>query len=475
MVIRFFLLIIGLSVGGVSLGQTMVLRRCDTSAILSECQRLVMRAADRGYPFAAVSADSAVMVGRHRAHVYCNLSLSQKYNIENVYIIGGEGLAPYYVYATAGIAPGAVYNESRIRSAARRLRASGVAIVSRDAEVEFHPGGMADVYMYLDSRRANAIGAAIALCRDNMDGKYFVTGNALAELRNNFGHGERFYFAWNGYDRRSQMLDVQIRVPYVFSTPIVPDVKVNVTRADSLCLTAQIEAALGFALSPDVEIKAVADMRRMMISDKGGDAVDNNGDSRTALYGIGVDYNLWMFKNSRIKIESMATGGTRRSGGEAGSVAEISSVITGEIPLCTWMRYEGVWTGRQMYFAHLPDIHECIPIGGVGSLRGFLANELRATGLVSMSSTMRFLLSEGFSVQLFYDQAFYRCKARQTISARNTLNGIAYRDSPSGFGTGIGIRSGAASVDIGWAIGLERGKIRPMKDAKTLIIMRLDF
>jgi hypothetical protein len=55
------------------------------------------------------------------------------------------------------------------------------------------------------------------------------------------------------------------------------------------------------------------------------------------------------------------------------------------------------------------------------------------------------------------------------------LNGIAYSDSPSGFGTGIGIRSGAASVDIGWAIGLERGKIRPMKDAKTLIIMRLDF
>lgn len=464
---RFFLLFFGVANGVAAYAQAVRIRCGDTSDIRRQCLRYVSREADRGYPFAEITADSAVFAGRRRVDVYCSARLMQRYRVENVYLMGGEGLAPYYVYSLTGIAPGAVYCESRINAAARRLSTSGAAIALQPAEVEFHPGGLADVYVYLKTRRSNSIGASLALNRDANDGKYFVTGSALADLCNNFGYGEKIYFAWEGYDRRSQMLDLRVKWPYAFQTPLVPDVAVNVTRADTLCLTAQVKAALGFALSPDVVVKAVVDVRRLASSGSDDYAVDSpSRNASTSLYGIGVDCRKTYQDSSLVKIECMATGGTRRSGGASGSAAEILSVIESDLPLRSWARYEGRWTARQMYFSQKPDIHECSPIGGVGSLRGFMANELRATGLVTLCNTVRVLLSGGFSVQMFYDQAFYKCDAVQTV---------ALKDSPSGFGAGIGISNGAARVDIGWAIGRERGEMRPLKDAKTLIIMRLEF
>ena len=227
-IFRFFVVVL-VSASGSSYGQTMVMRHYDTSAIRAACRSLVMRHADRGYPFASVVADSAVVSGR-RVNVYCTTTLSQLYHIENVYIIGGAGVSPYYIYSVTGLAPGAVYSESRVGMAARRVAAGGAAAVRQDAEVEFHPGGAADVYLYLEKRRANSVGAGVALNRDNYDGKYFVTGNALADLRNNFGHGERFRFVWNGYDRRSQMLDLKVRWPYAFDTPVTPDLGINIVR-----------------------------------------------------------------------------------------------------------------------------------------------------------------------------------------------------------------------------------------------------
>lgn len=459
-IIRFFVAVC-LSSGGVSYGQKWSMRHLDTASIREACRRLVVRHANSGYPFASVVADSAVL-GRRRVDVYCSTVLSQKYRVENVYLLGGAGLSPYYIYAASGVAPGMVYNESRIVLSSRRLYSGGAVEVLQKAEVEFHPGGLADVYMYLKKRRSNAVSAGVALNRDNIDGKYFVTGDAMADLRNNFGHGERFGFSWKGYDRRSQMLDVQMRWPYMFNTPVSPDLGVNITRSDTSCLTVQWKASVGVALSPDVEVKAVADIRRLVST---ADDVDVDRNSRTALYGVAVDGRRIFQNDTYLNMTASASGGVRKCGGEDGSVADVSAAVKGDLPIGAWARYEGTWTARQMYFAQKPDIHECIPIGGVGSLRGFSDNEIRATGLLSACNTLRVLLPEGFSVQMFYDQAFYRCNAAQAD----------WRDNPCGVGAGVGVRTGAASIDIGWAIGAEWGRMRPLKDAKTLIIIKLDF
>ena len=461
-IIRFFVVFF-MSSGGVSYGQKLSMRHCDSSAIRDACRRIVLRHANCGYPFASVVADSAVIVGRRRVDVYCSTVLSQKYRVENVYLLGGAGLSPYYIYAASGVAPGMCYNESRINSSARRLASSGAVEVMQSAEVEFHPDGVADVYMYLKKRRSNAISAGIALNRDNQDGKYYLTGDALADLRNNFGHGESFRFVWKGYERRSQMLDVQMCLPYMFNTHVSPDLGVNITRSDTTCLTVQCKAAVGVTLSPDVEIKAVADIRRLVST--ADDINGNDRNDRTFLYGIAVDCRKIFENDTYINIAASASGGVRKAYGDDGSVADVAATVENMVPIGTWARYEGTWTARQMYFAQKPDIHECIPTGGVGSLRGFADNEIRATGLLSACNTFRVLLPEGFSVQMFYDQAFYRCKAAQADLS----------DHPCGVGAGVGVRTGAASIDIGWAIGAEWGRMRPLKDAKTLIIIRLDF
>jgi len=457
-IFRFFVAVL-VSASVPSYGQRLRMRHCDTAAIRASCRALVMRHADRGYPFASVVADSAVSRGG-RVDVYCSTTLSRLYHIANVYLIGGAGVSPYYIHSITGIAPGAVYSESRIAMAARRIEAGGAAVAARDAEVEFHPDGLADVYMYLESRRANSVAAGVALNRDSHDGKYFITGSALADLRNNFGHGERFYFAWNGYDRQSQMLELQARWQYAFNTPATPDVRISVVKTDTSCLTAQIKAGLGMALTPDWEARAVVDVRRLVAIDN-----DDANNASTSLYGFAVNCRKSYLEGARFDIDVSASGGTRRSVGIKGAVAEVSSEVESWLPIGTWARYEGALTARQMYFAYKPDIHECIPIGGAGSLRGFMSNELRATGLLALSNTFRLLLSDGFSVQTFYDQAFYKCDAVQGI----------YRDAPCGFGAGMGLRSGAISIDIGWAIGCEHGKMRPIRDAKTLIITKLDF
>ena len=104
-IFRFFLTLM-VSGCGFSYGQKISLWHYDTSDVRRECLRLLMRHADRGYPFASVVADSAVIVGRRRVDVYCSTNLSQRYNIDNVYVLGGAKMSPYYIYSVTGIAPG---------------------------------------------------------------------------------------------------------------------------------------------------------------------------------------------------------------------------------------------------------------------------------------------------------------------------------------------------------------------------------
>ena len=160
-IFRFFVAML-VSVSSTSYGQKIRLRHYDTTSIHEACHRLVSRYADDGYPFASVVTDSAVMTGRRHVDVYCSTILSQKYQ------------SPYYIYMTTGIAPGDIYNESRILLAARRITSDGAAVALQDAEAEFHPGGAADVYLYLKSHRTNVLSAGFVLNRSADDGNVFT-------------------------------------------------------------------------------------------------------------------------------------------------------------------------------------------------------------------------------------------------------------------------------------------------------------
>ena len=478
LIIHFWVLLTAVSLSDVCAGQVLRVRRIvmlsdsmrpvvksmhgrmyDSSVVAGICRERVMKGACRGFPFATATVDSAVVIpGRGVVDVFCHYSPMNRYLVDNIYVIGDARLARHYIYNVTGIFPGEIYRENRVMAASRRIADDGVAEVAHGTEVEFHPEG-ADVYLYLKRHRQNSLHAGLVLNRDDVDGKYFVTGDALADLRNNFGHGERFYLAWNGYARRSQMLDFQYHWPYVFQWPVTPGLSLSMDKTDSLCLSLRMKAGVSVPVTPDFGLTAVADLRRLTSSS------DYVGESTTRLFGVGFSYRWIYGDDGRLKATAEILGGTRENGGESGAVADFTAVVESVVPLGSVLRIESLAGAGRIYGGGGVDVHECHPIGGAGSLRGFERNEIRATAYVTACNTVRLMLSDAFSVQMFYDQAFYKCEA----------SGLGLKDYPSGVGFGIGLRKNAVNLDIGWAIGSEHGKMRPMNNLKTLIIMQIAF
>lgn len=425
-------------------------------------KRLVRFYEDRGHPFAQVTLDS-ITLSENQLSAKLNLEKNQEFVIDSIIVKGNARIKPKYLQNYLGIRPKSRYNESRIKPISTRVKEIAFVSEAKPPEVLFRDG-KADVYMYLDKKRASQFDGILGVLPSNEEpGKVLVTGELSLKLLSAFKRGELISLKWQSLQPRTQNLNVQLTYPFLFNTGFGLDGTFELYKRDTLFLNLRGIIGVQYHLVGNDHIKVFADIRNTNVlasTTLTSTTTDNpdNVDSRLQLYGFGynmqrLDYRLNPRKGFEIYAEASAgakkiivdeTIEPDRYEGLKLNSFQLNAVLKGAyyVPIPNRSTLKIGFNGGYMRNENLFE-SEAFRIGGLKTLRGFDEESIFATMFGIGTIEYRFLINQNSYLLAFFDGAYYE----------NTATNKRISDRPFGFGLGISFFTKIGIFSLNYALG----------------------
>lgn len=418
--------------------------------------KLIETAENNGYPFASVKLDS-VEITKNKIDAVLDMKLNTFTVVDSFIIKGGSETNRSYIENHIGIKKGSAFNQSALSRIPNRLRELPFIKTIKPYEVGMRPG-KADIYIYIDNKKASNFDGVLGVLPDNETGEILITGDVKLNLLNSFKAGETINLQWQRLQTRTQQLDIAFKYPFLFDTPLGLDLAFNLYRRDTLF--SQIDATVGvdyFFLGSN-SIKVYYQNMQANVISASIFTVDEYVDSRINLFGVGanvIDLDYRFNPRQGYFIEGRAAAGVKN----IIKNAEIDDSEYEDVELESDIYNAKLSTGVYLPFGKRSTIlvraiggaivnnslfrNELFRIGGLKTLRGFDEQAIFASSYLISTVEYRFILEQNSNIFLFVDQAWY-----EDVSRNDLLT-----DTPLGFGGGISFETGAGVFSLTYALG----------------------
>jgi outer membrane protein assembly factor BamA len=215
-------------------------------------ESLLQYAENNGFPFAAVWLDS-IEVAENKISAQLFMQKNKLVLIDTINIIGGAKISAAYLENYLGIEEGSYYSKSRILKIRNRLREVPFLQEKSDATVTF-AGDKATINLFLENKKASRFDFLFGFLPTNTVGipggpqvkSFQFTATVNADLRNQFGLGERIFVEFEQLRPETQRLDLQFQYPYIFNLPIGIDTRFFLYKRDSSYLDVDFNIGLQY-------------------------------------------------------------------------------------------------------------------------------------------------------------------------------------------------------------------------------------
>lgn len=423
---------------------------------------MVLRAADAGYPFAAVSLDSISWKSAGQ--------LSGKIKVQPGPLIRvGEVRAPERVRVRTlflerylGLRPGEPYRHDRVQRLTSRLNQLPYLNVKGPPKISFQDS-LAFFDLPLERRAASRFDFVIGvLPGGGANDGLLITGELNGELYNGLGQGERIAARFEQLRPQTQELALALDYPFLLNLPFGFEGELDLYRRDSSFLNLNWRLAATYLREGNDKLSFFWENRRTVVP---GDGVEPGSPINTLPDTLGVSRSFFGLQVRRLRTD-------RRFSPRSGYAADVS-VAAGFRRLLdlaendtlavrsTQIKVEGAFdayfdplAGTVIYFglrgAALLGNNEVLPneqyrIGGARLLRGFNEQTIFARDYQIATAEFRLLLGGNAYLYTFVDAA--------RVNARNRAEPNLAIDYPIGFGAGVNFETRAGIFGLTLALG----------------------
>jgi outer membrane protein assembly factor BamA len=413
-------------------------------------------AENTGYPFAEVGLDS-VKIRQNRIDAVLYFDRKQFVKIDSLILKGNIQTSHNYIENYLGIKEGMPYNQSTLNKIPNRLRELPFIQVIKPFEIGLRPG-KADVYIYVDSRKASNFNGILGVLPDNITGDVLITGDVELNLMNALKRGETINMRWQRLQTRTTQLDVRFAYPYMFNTRIGADLKLNLYRQDTLFSQVILDAALQYFFSGINNIGVFVKQQQSNLISAEFFSADRFVDSRITMFGFltelqNLDYRFNPRKGYFLDADIAA--GTK----VITKNSDVDPSLYDNINLETEIYNLNIAVGNYFPLGKRSTIllriraghfindnmfrSEMYRLGGLKSIRGFDEQSIFASSYGIGTLELRYLLEQNSNLFVFLDQAFYESAVQEQVVT----------DTPFGFGGGINFETGAGVFSLTYALG----------------------
>ena len=438
-------------------------------------QRILNHYENTGYPFASVSlADMEINEDTIRGRLV--IEKNRYYRIDSIHIYGDAQVNSKYLYRHIGILPGDHYSEERFRKAGERIRQTAFLSKIREPEMEFMKES-ADLYLYVDRRRASNFSGILGIIPGDGDGKTRFAGEINLSLLNVFRRMESISLQWQSPGKRVQEMDLELGQPYLLGKAFGIDLHLHMFRQDSTYMKVETEAGVPFTIPGRGVVRVFAKNTSTSLIDAGGQVSALNAPAAGVSGQVfGLSYTHQQIDN-RINpyrgwaVNASIGAGNKRVNPPRGYENErIKSSFVEAVARLRW--FIPVSPAGTFMLANLSGIkmnigqkksanyffaNELFLLGGLHSIRGFDERSLAASAYSIQRVEYRYLFDAAGNMFLFFDGMAYE---------RRLPDGKVY-DMPFGFGGGLTFDTRAGQFSISYALGREFGNPVSLRSSRV--------
>lgn len=386
---------------------------------------LIQVAADyfaaKGYPFAKIGFEPLGYY-ENELRIGLNYQLLAQRRINEIQVQGYEKLSKGFIKHGLGLKKGLIYNEAELMKLSERIGYNPLIEEIRPTQTLFNIDSTT-VFLYINKVKSNVFDGILGFGND-LDGKFQLNGSVQIELNNNFNSMERVRLNWRSTPDKITSLDLNVRIPYLFSSPLGSQTQLNLFKQDSTFVNTKFEERLFYQITMNSNLG-------INFSYENSNFVLNQEPSLKLLYddfsktGLGMSYEYILHSQNRLfeGKTKIYLSGKALSRKKQMFDEQISDYFDSKSK-----QYEvgGEWfhlfrLHSQHYikteieaFALLGSedfsLNELYRIGGFGSIRGFNEESILASTYGIMSLEYRFLPNDNFYISAFADYAFMENK-----------------------------------------------------------------
>jgi len=420
--------------------------------------------AKKGYAFSNVQI-IPIRTINNQQEIELKLNLGELRKIDEVKSIGYTKLSKGYIKHGLGLKKGKIYNDALLNNASFTLQNTNFIQQLQDPQTLFRPDSTI-VYLYPKKLKSNTFDGILGFGNDD-DGKFKLNGNVLLELNNVFNGLEQIRLNWIGTANKNTTLDVRVKLPYLFKTPIGSETQFKIFKQDSVFVNLDLNERLFYQLNPTSSLGANLSYTssNYLFDDE---SFATNYDDFNKI-GIGLSYEYFVrhpfqLMEGKSLLRVFASSITRKENNfswDEDVINENSQQY--EIGLETYrifQLHQKHYLKGTISFKGLFDENESFSenelyrIGGFGSVRGFNEESIIANLYGVGSVEYRFLPNEGFYISLFGDYAYIDNK-RMDLNT-NFLS----------FGTGLSFLTKIGIFNLSYAVGKTENTPFDFKESK---------
>jgi len=426
------------------------------AALAKLMEQSLKLAENNGFPFASLRLDS-LQINDEYIEAVLNMELNQFTLVDSVIIKGNIKTNRKYLQNYLGIKTDVPYNQSVLNKIPVRLKELPFVKVIKPYEVGMRPG-KADIYLYLDAKKASNFNGILGILPDEGTGKTQITGDIELNLLNSLSQGESINLKWQRLQTKTQELNVDFTYPFLFNTPIGLELGLNLYRRDTLFSRVNSLVGVQYFFKGGNFARIFYENNQANVISAEAFSIDQYIDSRTNLYGVGINMRDLDYRFNPTRgyfLETSVAAGRKKilknravDDAEYSGLKINSDIYNINLKVGTYisigkrstvlLRVRGAYLLNENMFRN-----EIYRIGGLKTLRGFNEQSIFASAYGVGTIEYRYILEENSNVFVFFDQGIYEDRSVE----------IPLQDDPIGFGAGINFETNAGIFSLTYALG----------------------
>jgi len=425
-------------------------------------EALVENFQNTGNPFAEVQLKN---IKKQDQIVLADLDIQviEKRRLDKIIIKGYEkfpkSYTKHYLRLTSK-----VFNKEEITTQTKRIDQLPFARQIKDPELLFTKDSTI-LYVYIEKVKSNFFDGFIGFNSDEDTGNLKLNGYLDLKLTNNLNVGEQFNILWKNDGNKQTKFLADLKIPYVFNSPIGINAALDIFKRDSLFTTVNTTFETFYQINQNNQVHLGIQQTESnnLLDDTANTAIDDyKSFFTTAGYTFAkrnTNYSIFQDKTI-ISIEGQL--GTRKNDSEKNEQTKFS--FTGNY----------LWELNNRNFIYVNNTSEALisdtyltneklRLGGIQSIRGFNENSLEATLYSTINTEYRYILSRNSYVHSIIDFTYLQDDLTQTDAKLY------------GFGFGLGIRSKSGLLKINYAVGKTDNSSVKLSESKVHISLSTSF
>jgi outer membrane protein assembly factor BamA len=426
----------------------------------------LVRAADAGYPFAAIRLTDVNWVAPGQLNAQIALTTGPQIRVGEVRAPEGARIRTVFLERYLGLQPGEPYRERRIRQLSSRLRQLPYLSLKGPPRISFQDS-LAFFDLPLERKPASRFDFVIGvLPNSNETGKLLITGDLNGELYNGFGQGERVALRFEQLRPQTQELELAIDYPFLFGLPFGFEGELELYRRDSSFLNLNWRLAATYLREGNDRFSIFWENRRSIVpgQDSGPDRLPNELPDTLGVvrsfFGLqarrsrtdrrfsprqGYAFDLSAAAGFRRLPDVLETDSLAANSGQVQLAATLDAYLD---PLPGTVIYLGL-KGAGIFGSEVVLPNEQYRLGGAKLLRGFDEQSIFARDYVVLTAEMRLLLGGNAYLFGFVDAG--------RVNLRNKTRPDIPIDYPIGLGAGVTFDTQAGVFGLSLALGRRNG------------------